>query len=75
MSAKGKKIKVVLVRGTAGKPRRHKLCVIGLGLRRVGQSVEVEDTPAIRGLIRKVRYMVAAEYPQQADIEDEHETE
>jgi large subunit ribosomal protein L30 len=39
----------------------HKACVAGLGLRRIGHSVEVSDTPANRGLARKVSYLVAVE--------------
>jgi large subunit ribosomal protein L30 len=40
---------------------KHKLCLKGLGLRRMRQSVEVEDTPAVRGMINKVNYMLAIE--------------
>jgi len=52
------KIKVTLYRSTIGKLPAHKLCVKGLGLRRIGHVVEVEDTPAVRGMINKVNYMV-----------------
>lgn len=52
------KIKVTLVRSTIGKLPKHKECVKGLGLRRIGHVVEVEDTPAVRGMINKVNYMV-----------------
>ncbi|PCH61568.1 MAG: 50S ribosomal protein L30 [SAR86 cluster bacterium] len=40
---------------------RHKLCLQGLGLRRIRQSVEVEDTPANRGMINKISYMLNIE--------------
>ncbi|WP_151705052.1 50S ribosomal protein L30 [Nitrincola alkalilacustris] len=53
-----KTIKVTLVRSTIGTLPNHKLCVKGLGLRRIGHVVEVEDTPAVRGMINKVHYMV-----------------
>jgi len=53
-----KTIKVTLVRSTIGTLPNHKLCVKGLGLRRIGHVVEVEDTPATRGMINKVHYMV-----------------
>jgi large subunit ribosomal protein L30 len=39
----------------------HKACVAGLGLRRIGHSVEVADTPANRGLARRVSYLVSVE--------------
>ena len=52
------KIKVKLVRSTAGRLKAHKACVAGLGLRRMHQVVEVEDTPCTRGMINKVHYMV-----------------
>jgi large subunit ribosomal protein L30 len=40
---------------------RHRQCLIGLGLRRMHQSVEVLDTPSNRGLITKIRYMLSVE--------------
>lgn len=51
-------IKVKLVKSTAGRLKKHKACVAGLGLRRIGHTVEVEDTPAVRGMINRVYYMV-----------------
>lgn len=56
-----KKIKVTLVKSTIGRLKRHKDCVAGLGLRRVNHSVEVIDTPANRGMINKVSYMLSIE--------------
>ena len=60
---KGKKdgamIRVTLRRSTAGRLKRHKACVAGLGLRRIGHTVEVADTPAVRGMIDKVGYLVS----------------
>lgn len=55
------KIKVTLVRSTAGRLKGHKACVRGLGLRRIGHTVEVEDTPSVRGMINKVPYLVRVE--------------
>lgn len=52
------KIKVTLVRSPIGQLPKHKACVKGLGLRRIGHVVEVEDTPAVRGMINKAYYMV-----------------
>lgn len=51
-------MKVTLVRGVFGRQTNHKACVKGLGLRRIHQIVEVEDTPATRGMVNKVSYMV-----------------
>jgi large subunit ribosomal protein L30 len=53
-----KMIKVKQVRSSAGRLKAHKACVRGLGLRRIGHVVEVEDTPAVRGMINKVNYLV-----------------
>ncbi len=57
----GKKLKVTLVRSLFGTGKRHIACVKGLGLRRIRHSVEVEDTPSVRGMINKVAYMVKCE--------------
>ena len=54
-------VKVTLVRSPIGSMPKHKLCLQGLGLRRMHQTVEVEDTPAIRGMINKISYMLAVE--------------
>ncbi len=54
-------IKVTQIRSTAGRLQAHKACVAGLGLRRIGHTVEVEDTPSVRGMINKVNYMVRVE--------------
>jgi len=51
-------MKVTLVRGLGGRLATHRACVRGLGLRRMDQVVEVEDTPATRGMVDKVSYMV-----------------
>lgn len=54
-------MKVTLVRSMNGRLASHKACVRGLGLRRMHQTVEVEDTPSTRGMLNKVSYMVKAE--------------
>ena len=51
-------IQVTQTKSAAGRLKRHKACVVGLGLRRIGHTVEVEDTPAVRGMINRVSYMV-----------------
>ena len=59
--AKKKTVKVTLVKSPIGTLPKHKLCLQGLGLRRMHQSVEVEDTPAVRGMMNKVNYMLIVE--------------
>lgn len=54
-----KMMKVKLVRSMHGRLKRHQACVRGLGIRRMHQVVEVEDTPATRGMLNQVNYMVA----------------
>lgn len=53
-----KTLKVTQVKSTAGRLKAHQSCVKGLGLRRIGHSVEVEDTPATRGMINKAYYLL-----------------
>ena len=54
-------IKVTMKRGLAGKPEPQRLAIKGLGLRRRHQSVLVEDTEAVRGMISKVSHLVQVE--------------
>ncbi|MBL3528148.1 MAG: 50S ribosomal protein L30 [gamma proteobacterium endosymbiont of Lamellibrachia anaximandri] len=56
-----KMMQVTLVRSMNGRLASHKACVQGLGLRRMHQTVEVEDTPCTRGMVNKVSYMVKVE--------------
>ncbi|MGA7982997.1 MAG: 50S ribosomal protein L30 [Chromatiaceae bacterium] len=53
-----KTMRVSLVRSVHGRLASHQACVRGLGLRRMHQVVEVEDTPETRGMVNKVSYMV-----------------
>lgn len=53
------KLKVTLVRSPIDRTKKQKDTVRGLGLRRLNHSVVLEDTPAIRGMIRKVQHLVA----------------
>jgi len=57
----GKTLKVTLVRSPIGTKQQHRACVRGLGLRKIRQTVELEDTPAVRGMINKVNYLVKLE--------------
>jgi large subunit ribosomal protein L30 len=54
-------IKVTQIRSTNGRLKNHKACIAGLGLRRIGHTVEVEDTPSVRGMINKVNYLLRVE--------------
>ncbi|EED30802.1 ribosomal protein L30 [gamma proteobacterium NOR5-3] len=54
-------IKVTLTKSSSGRLKNHRACVAGLGLRRIGHTVEVEDTPSVRGMINKVSYMLTVE--------------
>ena len=56
-----KKIKVTLAKILIGTIESHRACARGLGLRRREQTVEVLDTPANRGMINKIRYLLKVE--------------
>ena len=60
-SADAKRLKVTLVKSTIGFDKKQGLVVESLGLRRVNHTIEVADTPAIRGMIHKVRHLVNVE--------------
>ncbi len=57
----GKKIRVTLVKGLRGTIEKHRACVRGLGLRHREHTVEVQDTPSVRGMINKVSFLVKVE--------------
>jgi large subunit ribosomal protein L30 len=57
----GKTLKVTLVRSLIGVMERHRGTVRGLGLRRINHTVEVIDTPATRGMINRVSYLLKCE--------------
>lgn len=59
--AKKDTIKVTLVRSPIGAQPKHRECVRGLGLKRMNHTVELEDTPAVRGMVNKINYMVRVE--------------
>ncbi|MEA2078776.1 MAG: 50S ribosomal protein L30 [Pseudomonadota bacterium] len=56
-----KKVTVTLLKSTSGRLESHQACVRGLGLRRIGHSVKVIDTPENRGMINKVSYLLQVE--------------
>jgi len=53
-----KTVKVTLVKSKFGRKPGHRACVEGLGLRKIRQTVEVEDTLCNRGMINKVSYLL-----------------
>ncbi len=55
------KVAIRWVKSEIGFDRRQRATLRGLGLKRLNQRVELEDTPAIRGMIRKVRHLVVVE--------------
>ena len=57
----GKRIKVTLVKGLTATKHKHRETVKGLGLKRRSHTVDVADTPAIRGMINRVSYLVKVE--------------
>ena len=56
-----KTVRIKLIKSPISKLKKHQACIRGLGLRRVGHEVELEDRPAIRGMISKVNYMLEVE--------------
>ena len=58
MAQAAQKLKITLVKSPIGFEKKQKLVVQSLGLRRIGHSVELADTPETRGMIYKVRHLV-----------------
>ncbi|WP_341675955.1 50S ribosomal protein L30 [Niveibacterium sp. SC-1] len=56
-----KKIRVTQIKSLIGTKQDHRATMRGLGLRRINHTVELEDTPAVRGMIHKVAYLVKCE--------------
>ncbi len=61
MATKKKQLKVTLKRSTNRRLAAHKACASGLGLRRIGHTVTVVDTPENRGMINKISYLLVVE--------------
>jgi large subunit ribosomal protein L30 len=59
--ANDKQIKITQVKSGFGRLRSHRDCLRGLGLRRIHQTISVQDTPENRGMINKVSYMLQVE--------------
>ena len=60
-SADGRRVKITLVKSPIGFDRTQAKTVEGMGLRRIGHSVALLDTPATRGMILKVRHLVTVQ--------------
>ena len=58
---KVKQIAVTQIKSSIGRLKKHKSCLAGLGLRRIGHTVVIEDTPAVRGMVQAVEYMLRVE--------------
>ncbi len=56
-----KTVKVTQVKSSIGRLPKHRATLKGLGLRRIRHTVELEDTPAVRGMINQVSYMIKVE--------------
>lgn len=56
-----KTLKVTQIKSAIGRLPKHKATLIGLGLRKIGHTVELEDTPSVRGMINKINYMLKVE--------------
>ena len=66
-------VRVKLVKSPWGRLPRHRACIRGLGLRRVGSVRELEDTPAVRGMMAKVGYLLEIDPPRvPAEAQSEH---
>lgn len=61
MSAQQSQIRVKLIRSEIGYNRRQRKTLRGLGLRKLNQTVELQDHPAVRGMIAKVKHLVVVE--------------
>ena len=58
---KVKQIAVTQIKSSIGRLKKHKSCLAGLGLRKIGHTVVIEDTPAVRGMVQTVQYMLRVE--------------
>ncbi|MBI5447695.1 MAG: 50S ribosomal protein L30 [Gammaproteobacteria bacterium] len=56
-----KKLKLTQIRSEAGRLPKHKATLRGLGLRHLNHSVELEETPSVRGMVQQVSYLVRIE--------------
>jgi len=55
------KLKITLVKSMIGRPEKHRKVLRGMGLTKVNRTVELQNTPSVRGMIAKVSHLVVAE--------------
>ena len=55
------KVKVTQLKSLIGRKKNHRLAIKGLGLRGIGDSSILDDTPSVRGMINQVSYMISVE--------------
>jgi large subunit ribosomal protein L30 len=60
-AADARRLKVTLVKSTIGFDNKQWLVAESLGLRRLNHTIEVADTPSVRGMLHKVRHLVTVE--------------
>jgi len=56
------KLKITQTRSAIGQSQRHRGTLRALGLRKIGQTVEHDETPVLAGMLRKVRHLVKVEH-------------
>ncbi len=54
-------LRITLVKSMIGRPEKHRKVLAGMGLRKLNRTVELQDTPSVRGMIRKVSHLVSVE--------------
>ena len=54
-------LKITLVKSMIGRPEKHRRVLQGMGLTKINRSVELQNTPSIRGMVEKVSHLVVAE--------------
>jgi large subunit ribosomal protein L30 len=61
VESKMAKVKVTQLKSLIGRKKNHRLSIKGLGLRGIGDSSILDDTPSVRGMINQVSYMISVE--------------
>jgi large subunit ribosomal protein L30 len=54
-------LKITLVKSMIGRPEKHRKVLRGMGLNKVNRTVELRNTPSVRGMVAKVSHLVVAE--------------
>ncbi len=57
----GKTLKITLVKSMIGRPEKHRNVLRGMGLTKLNRTVELQNTPSVRGMVAKVSHLVVAE--------------